>query len=172
MFENADITTLSHHENVEIFTILGIQGWSLYKGLTVFAVLTIQVPLLFTVDMFRHFGSRILNSQIKSPFWEENWHFGPFFQCDKANLQIKRQRISRAASISKYRWKIAIFSLFFSVGNLWGSKTQWNFTRNHFSSCVQSISLHTELTLHTTTKVIYLQNRTHYSLYADVANRI
>jgi hypothetical protein len=34
-------------------------------------------PSLFAVDTFRHFGPRILNSQIL--FWRKNWHFGLFF---------------------------------------------------------------------------------------------
>ena len=34
-----------------------------------------RLQSLIAVDMFRHFGPRILNAQIKSPFLTENMHF-------------------------------------------------------------------------------------------------
>jgi len=38
-----------------------------------------RFPSLFAVDMYHHFGPRILNSQIKSLFLTGNCHLGAFF---------------------------------------------------------------------------------------------
>ncbi len=76
------------------------------KGLVTRAILTPNIkikryyrfPSLFAVETFRHFGSRILNFADKNSIFD--WKIvilDQFFQCEQANLQIKRPRITRAA---------------------------------------------------------------------------
>ncbi len=53
-----------------------------------------RFPSLFALDRDRHFGPRILNSQIKSPFLTRKLLFWTLFV--HANSQIKSPRITRA----------------------------------------------------------------------------